>query len=82
VLAPTSTFDLSLKSGAKIPIENRDPREVTEGFGRRTAPKGIRVYSPAFDVTPADLITAIVCENGVARPPFAKALKRLSVWRR
>lgn len=77
VLAPSSTFDLSLKSGDAIPIENRDPREVTEGFGRRTAPHGIKVYSPAFDVTPSRLITAIVCEKGVAYPPFKKTLKRL-----
>ena len=77
VLAPSSTFDLSLKSGDAIPIENRDPREVTEGFGRRTAPHGVKVYSPAFDVTPARLVTAIVCEKGVAYPPFKSSLKKL-----
>lgn len=77
VLAPTSTFDLSLKSGDSIPIEVRAEAEVTCGFGARTAPEGVEVYSPAFDVTPAWLITAIVCENGVARPDFGESLARL-----
>lgn len=74
VLAPTSTFDLSLKNGSMIPIEERAENEVTEGFGRRTAPNRVKVYSPAFDVTPAELITAIVCEKGIARPDFRKSL--------
>ncbi len=68
VAAPTSTFDLSLASGDQIPIEQRDPGEITHGFGRQTAPDGIRVYNPAFDVTPAKLITALICERGVIRP--------------
>ncbi len=68
VAAPTSTFDLSLPDGREIPIEQRDPREVTHGFGRQTAPEGIDVYNPAFDVTPAELITAIICPLGVIRP--------------
>ena len=68
VAAPGSTFDLNLKSGDEIPIEQRDPREVTHGFGRQTAPEGIDVYNPAFDVTPAELIAAIVCDRGVIRP--------------
>ena len=66
--APTSTFDLTLPSGQEIPIEQRDPREITHGFGRQTAPDGIDVYNPAFDVTPAELIAAIICERGVIRP--------------
>ena len=66
--APSSTFDLSIQSGAEIPIEQRDPREVTHGFGRQTAPEGVAVYNPAFDVTPAGLIAAIICERGVIRP--------------
>lgn len=78
VLAPTSTFDLSLKNGSQIPIEERAAIEVTEGFGRRTAPKDIMVYSPAFDVTPAELIAGIVCENGIARPAFSKSLAKLA----
>jgi len=78
VLAPTSTFDLSLKNGSRIPIEERTEKEITEGFGRRTAPKRVKVYSPAFDVTPAELITAIVCEKGIARPDFRKSLARFA----
>jgi len=68
VAAPTSTFDLSLSSGEEIPIEERDPREITHGFGRQTAPEGIKVYNPAFDVTPAALIRAVICERGLIRP--------------
>ena len=68
VAAPSSTFDLALSSGAAIPIEQRDPREVTHGFGRQTAPDGVKVYNPAFDVTPARLIRAIICERGVIQP--------------
>lgn len=72
VAAPSSTFDPTLSTGDAIPIEQRDPREVTHGFGRQTAPDGIDVYNPAFDVTPARLIGAIICEHGVLRPPFAE----------
>jgi methylthioribose-1-phosphate isomerase len=68
IAAPTSTFDLSIPSGKDIPIEQRDPSEITHGFGRQTAPDGISVYNPAFDVTPAHLITAVICDRGVIRP--------------
>jgi methylthioribose-1-phosphate isomerase len=68
VAAPSSTFDRSLADGAGIPIESRDPREVTHGFGRATAPEGIEVYNPAFDVTPAGLIDAIITERGIVSP--------------
>ena len=68
VAAPSSTFDLSLADGSSIPIEQRDPREVTHGFGRATAPEGIDVYNPAFDVTPASLIAGIITEKGVISP--------------
>jgi methylthioribose-1-phosphate isomerase len=68
VAAPYSTFDLSLKSGKAIPIEERGSKEITHGFGRRTAPHGVRTYSPAFDVTPAGLITAIITDRGVIQP--------------
>ncbi len=68
VAAPISTFDLSLADGDSIPIEQRDPAEVTRGFGRQTAPDGIDVYNPAFDVTPARLIKGIICERGVIEP--------------
>ena len=71
VAAPLSTFDLKLPSGAGIPIEQRDPREVTHGFGRVTAPEGVAVYNPAFDVTPAELITGLITEKGVIRPVTA-----------
>ena len=68
VAAPTSTFDLSIASGEQIPIEVRPAAEITHGFGRQTAPDGIEVYNPAFDVTPARLITAIICERGIVQP--------------
>ena len=78
VLAPTTTFDLSLADGSGIPIEERDGAEVTDSFGFRTAPEGVRVFSPAFDVTPAPLIAGIVCENGVARPHYAASLRAMA----
>ncbi len=65
VLAPTSTIDESTPTGDDIPIEERSAEEITEGFGKRTAPKNIKVYAPAFDVTPAHLITAIITESGI-----------------
>jgi len=68
VAAPRSTFDLSIVSGEAIPIEQRKPEEITNGLGRQTAPTGIDVYNPAFDVTPAELITAIVTERGIIAP--------------
>ncbi len=72
-IAPLSTFDASIASGAEIPIEERGAEEVTHGFGRCTAPKGVKVWNPAFDVTPARLVTAIVTEVGVIeRPDTAK----------
>ena len=79
VLAPTSSWDLDLSSGKDIPIEHRDKIEVTKGFGSWTAPEQVKVYSPAFDVTPADLITAIICEKGIVRPPFKDSLRALIV---
>ena len=68
VVAPTTTFDLECPDGGAIPIEERAAEEVTEGFGRRTAPPGVKVYSPAFDVTPARLVTGIVTEKGLIQP--------------
>ena len=68
VAAPKSTFDLSLATGDAIHIEQRDAAEITHGFGRQTAPEGIDVYNPAFDVTPARLVKAIVTERGVITP--------------
>jgi len=69
VVAPLSTFDASIPDGSHIPIEEREEREVTEGFGRRTAPRGVKVYNPAFDVTPARLVTGIVTEVGLIEHP-------------
>ena len=68
VAAPQSTFDLSIESGLEIPIEERDGDEITRGFGRQTAPEGVDTWNPAFDVTPARLITALVTEHGVIQP--------------
>jgi methylthioribose-1-phosphate isomerase len=77
VAAPISTIDLACPDGDAIPIENRDAREVTHIGGRQMAPSGIRVANPAFDVTPHQLIRAIITERGVARPPFRTSLRRL-----
>ncbi len=68
IAAPSNTFDLSLDSGQGIPIEQRPAEEVTHGFGRQVAPEGIDVYNPAFDVTPAKYIRAIITERGVIDP--------------
>jgi methylthioribose-1-phosphate isomerase len=77
VAAPISSIDFHLSSGADIPIEERDPKEVTEGFGKRIAPHGVNVYSPAFDITPHELVTAIITEHGVTRPPYDKTISSL-----
>src|SRR5580692_12748570 len=77
VAAPVSTFDLTLASGDAIPIEQRSAAEVTHVFGVPVAPDGIAVQNPAFDVTPARYITAIVCEHGVARPPYEESLANM-----
>ena len=79
VAAPTSTIDLNLASGLEIPIEERDPREVTHLQNRPVAPRGINAFNPAFDVTPHSFIHAFVTEKGLVRKPFAKNLKRLSI---
>lgn len=76
-VAPTSTVDLSLASGDLIPIEERDPEEVTVIDGVRIAPDGVSVYNPAFDVTPYRYITGIITEEGIAYPPFTESLRRL-----
>ena len=76
VAAPSSTFDFSLASGDAIPIEERSSEEVTCGFGRQTAPTGVDVFSPAFDVTPAELITALVTEKGVIQPVNTENIAR------
>ena len=79
VAAPLSTVDLSLPDGSHIPIEERAAEEVTHLAGRRVAPVGVGVRNPAFDVTPARYLTAIITDRGVARPPFAQSLRRLAL---
>jgi len=78
VAAPISTIDLSLPHGDKIPIEERSSREVVEIHGKRTAPEGISIRHPAFDVTPNELVTAIITERGIARAPYTQSLKELA----
>ncbi|HTY46002.1 MAG TPA: S-methyl-5-thioribose-1-phosphate isomerase [Patescibacteria group bacterium] len=78
IAAPASTFDLRIKTGRQIPIEERPAAEVTElFFKKRIAPAGIKVCNPAFDVTPAGLITAIITDKGVIRPPYERHIARV-----
>jgi len=77
VAAPLSTIDLDCPDGGHIPIEQRDGREVSEPFGVALAPEGVQVRNPAFDVTPARYVAAIVTERGIARPPFVESLAAL-----
>jgi len=77
VASPLSTIDMELASGEAIPIEERNPAEVTHIRGVPVAPEGIRVYNPAFDVTPHAYITGIITEKGIVRPPFTEGLARL-----
>jgi methylthioribose-1-phosphate isomerase len=74
VAAPLSTIDLNTADGSKIPIEERNDREVTHVGPNRVTPEGVRVRNPAFDVTPAKYVTAIITERGVARPPYHESL--------
>jgi methylthioribose-1-phosphate isomerase len=78
VAAPVSTFDLTLASGDEIPIEQRPASEVTHVHGVHVAPENIAVENPAFDVTPARYVTAIVCEHGIAREPYKQSLAALA----
>jgi methylthioribose-1-phosphate isomerase len=80
VAAPTSTIDLSLSSGAEIPIEERNPEEVTHIGGIPLAPKGVTAANPAFDITPHKYITAIITEKGIIREPYADMLKKVLDW--
>jgi methylthioribose-1-phosphate isomerase len=77
VVAPVSTIDFSIPEGRDIPIEERAAEEVTHWGGRRIAAEGVSVFAPAFDVTPNDLITAIVTDRGVLYPPFDRSLGSL-----
>jgi methylthioribose-1-phosphate isomerase len=77
VAAPRSTIDFQIKSGKDIPIEERDGKEISEINGKRMAPDGIAVYSPAFDVTPNEFICAIVTDGGTLFPPFSNVIENL-----
>jgi len=76
VAAPSSTFDLRIATGDAIPIEQRPGEEITHGLGRQTAPDGVGVYNPAFDVTPAELIAALITERGVITPVSENRIRR------
>lgn len=78
VAAPTSSIDMTLPNGEAIPIEERSPEEVTTIAGHRIAPADVDVWNPAFDVTPAALVSALITEHGVLYPPYAEALKTLT----
>ena len=78
VAAPISTLDLSLASGAEIPIEERSEKEVSCINNKRITPEGAAVAHPAFDVTPNDLVSAIITDKGIAKPPFTESLERLA----
>lgn len=77
VALPISTIDMKTATGADIPIEERDPQEITHGFGKQTAPGGIGVYNPAFDVTPNQYVTAFITEKGVIYPPFGENFEKI-----
>jgi len=77
VAAPFSTVDLKTPDGSGIPIEQRDRKEVSHIAGRRMVPEGVGIENPAFDVTPAKYVTAIVTEKGIARAPYKESLQNL-----
>jgi methylthioribose-1-phosphate isomerase len=77
VAAPFSTLDLNIPDGSHIPIEQRDPAEVTHMGGTRMVPEGVSVFNPAFDVTPHQFVTAIITDRGVAQPPYTQSLAKL-----
>jgi len=80
IAAPASTFDLRIEDGSKIPIEQRDAREITELFFKHPiAVKGVKVYNPAFDVTPHELISAIITDKGIITAPYHKNIRRLLI---
>jgi methylthioribose-1-phosphate isomerase len=78
VAAPFNTIDLATATGAGIPIEQRDPREVTHSNGKQMTPDGVGIENPAFDVTPAKYITAIITERGVLRAPFSESIRAMA----
>jgi methylthioribose-1-phosphate isomerase len=78
VAAPVSTVDLACPDGDNIPIEQRNPEEVTHIAGRQMVPDGVSIENPAFDVTPAKYVAAIITERGIAREPYQESLQRLA----
>jgi methylthioribose-1-phosphate isomerase len=74
VAAPLSSIDVTLATGAQIPIEERKAEEITCGFGKRTAPEGVKSFNPAFDVTPNELVTALITEKGVLKAPYTQTI--------
>jgi methylthioribose-1-phosphate isomerase len=78
VAAPWSTIDLATRTGADIPIEQRSAHEVTHHAGKQQTPDHVGVWNPAFDVTPAKYVTAIITERGVLRAPYQESLARMS----
>jgi methylthioribose-1-phosphate isomerase len=77
VAAPLSTIDLSIKSGDKIPIEERQPKEISHFRNHEIGPSGVKTLNPAFDITPSKYVTAIITEKGIAKSPYRGAIKRL-----
>jgi methylthioribose-1-phosphate isomerase len=77
VAAPLSSIDLNTATGQEIPIEERDGKEITEAFGKKTAPEGIATFNPAFDITPHELVTAIITEKGIVQGDYTSGLKSL-----
>jgi len=78
VAAPISTFDLTLNDGDQIPIEERDPKEILTFAGQELGPEGLHAFNPAFDITPAAYISAIITEQGILRPPLGKSIQRVA----
>jgi methylthioribose-1-phosphate isomerase len=78
VAAPISTVDLATADGSGIPIEQRNAREVTHIAGRQMVPDGVAVENPAFDVTPAKYVAAIITERGIAKAPYEDSLRKLA----
>jgi len=76
-VAPISTFDITLKAGYEIPIEERNPEEVTHIFGIQIAPTGVKVRNPSFDVTPNRYISGIITERGIIRPPYEENIRKV-----
>ena len=77
IAAPLSTIDTSLKTGLEIPIEERSGKEVTNFRNVQTAPDGMKVYNPAFDITPAKFVSAIITEKGILTKPYLRSIRTL-----